>query len=295
MTGTTSTHTSLPLKTAPGARRPRRRRPVTAGRVLNYFFAALIMVVYLFPLGFLVNTALKSNAGFFADPAGFARSLEFGNFLTAWRKGQFGAYFVNSVEYTTAAATLSTVVSVLVGYPVSRGYVKYSRLWYGIFVAMLFLPNALMTQFQLVLRLNLYDTALGYILMVASGLGVGPLIITGYVKSVPKEMDEAAAIDGVGYWRFVLRILPPLIKPALATVFIFQAIGAWNDIILATILLPDQSKSPLTLGLFAFQGTHSSQWSLLAAATIIVAAPLVAAYVFLQRFLVGSVVGAVKG
>lgn len=291
---TTMARESAPLEKAPRATRTP-RRPITAGRVLNYLFVAIIMALYLFPLGFLVNTALKSNADFFADPGGIATSFEFGNFATAWQKGQFGAYFINSLEYTTVAATLSTVVSVVVGYPVSRGYIRYSRLWYAIFVAMLFLPNALMTQFQLVLRLHLYDTALGYILMLASGLGVGPLLITGYVKSVPRELDEAAAIDGVGYWRFVLRILPPLIKPVLATVFIFQAIGAWNDIILATILLPDQGKSPLTLGLFAFQGTHSSQWSLLAAATIIVAAPLVAAYAFLQRFLVGSVVGAVKG
>lgn len=272
-----------------------RWRPPSAGRILRYLCVLVIMVLYLFPLGFLVNTALKSNAEFFANPAGIAHSFEFGNFLTAWRKGQFGAYFLNSVLYTASAATIGTLVSLLVGYPVSRGYVRHTRVWYGVFVAMLFLPNALMTQFQLVLRLNLYDTALGYILMLASGLGVGPLLITGYVKSVPREMDEAAAVDGVGYWRFVLRILPPLIRPALATVFIFQAIGAWNDIILATILLPDRAKSPLTLGLFAFQGTHSSQWSLLAAATIIVAAPLVVAYVLLQRFLVGSVVGAVKG
>lgn len=271
------------------------RRAVPVGRVVKYALVLLILVVYLFPLGFLINTALKSNGEFFANPAGLVHSLRFGNFLTAWQQGNFGAYLLNSIGYTVSAATLSTAVSVLVGFPVSRGYTRHPRLWYGVFVAMLFLPNALMTQFQLVLRLNLYDTGLGYVLMLASGLGVGPLLITGYVKSVPKEMDEAAALDGVGYVRFVTRILPPLIKPALATVFIFQAIGAWNDIILATILLPDQAKSPLTLGLFAFQGSHSSQWSLLAAATIIVAAPLVAAYVFLQRFLVGSVVGAVKG
>jgi raffinose/stachyose/melibiose transport system permease protein len=271
------------------------RRPIAAGKALNYLFVLVIMVLYLFPLAFLINTALKSNADFFANPGGLARSFEFGNFLDAWEKGRFGAYLVNSIGYTAAAASLSTLISLAVGFPVSRGYLKHPRVWYGVFVAMLFLPNALMTQFQLVLRLNLYDTALGYILMMSAGLGVGPLIITGYVKSVPKEMDEAAALDGVGYWRFVLVFLPALIKPALATVFIFQAIGTWNDIILATILLPDPAKSPLTLGLFAFQGSHSSQWSLLAAATMIVAAPLVVAYVFLQRFLVGSVVGAVKG
>ncbi len=293
-----STGTALHTPRNPTTTKPTTRRwnpPIILRKAPNYFFVLLIMVLYLFPLGFLVNTALKSNPEFFANPAGLTSSLHFGNFLVAWQKGNFGAYLFNSIIYTAVAATLSTLVSLIVGYPVSRRYIRYSGLWYAIFIAMLFLPNALMTQFQLVLRLNLYDTALGYILMMASGLGVGPLLITGYVKSVPKEMDEAAALDGVGYWRFVLGILPPLIKPALATVFVFQAIGVWNDIILATILLPDPEKSPLTLGLFAFQGSHTSQWSLLAAATIIVAAPLMIAYVFLQRFLVGSVVGAVKG
>jgi raffinose/stachyose/melibiose transport system permease protein len=100
----------------------------------------------------------------------------------------------------------------------------------------------------------------------------------------------------VTYWRYLFTFVVPLARPAIATVFILQAIGVWNDIILATILLPDASKSPLTLGLFAFQGTYTSQWGLLAAATMIVAAPLVAAYVFLQRYLVsGALGGAVKG
>jgi len=262
---------------------------------VSYAFVFVIMVMYLFPLGFLINTALKSTAGFYSDPVGLTTSFNFGNFAQAWQKGHFGAYFLNSVMYTGVAAILNTVVSLVVGFPVSRGYVRHRRLWYGIFVAMLFLPNALMTQFQLVLRLNLYDTAIGYILIMASGLGVGPLLLVGYMKSIPKEMDEAAALDGIGYWRFLFTFLPPLIKPVLATIFILQAIGVWNDIILATILLPSPEKSPLTLGLFAFQGTYSSQWGLLAAATMIVAAPLVVAYVFLQKFLVGGVAGSVKG
>ena len=279
----------------PRRRPPRRRRLIRPGQAMSYLFVAVIMVMYLFPLGFLINTALKSTAGFYKDPVGLTTSFAFGNFAQAWQKGHFGAYFLNSLMYTSAAATLNTVVSLVVGFPVSRGYIRHRKLWYGIFVAMLFLPNALMTQFQLVLRLNLYDTALGYILIMASGLGVGPLLIIGYLKSVPKEMDEAAALDGVGYWRFLFTFLPPLIKPVLATIFILQAIGVWNDIILATILLPDPAKSPLTLGLFAFQGTYTSQWGLLAAATMIVAAPLVVAYVFLQKFLVGGVAGSVKG
>jgi raffinose/stachyose/melibiose transport system permease protein len=277
------------------SRRRRRRAPVTAGQIVSYLFVAIIMVLYLFPLLFLVNTALKSTPEFFQNPVGITRTFDIANFGIAWQKGSFAANILNSVLYTAVAATLSTVVSLVIAFPVSRGYLRHSRLWYALFVVLLFLPNSLMTQFQLLLRLGLYDTQVGYILIMASALGVGPLIITGYVRSVPKELDEAAALDGVGYWRYLFTIVPPLIKPVLATTFILQAIGVWNDIILATLLLPDPEKSPVTLGLFAFQGTYTSQWGLLSAATIIVAAPLIVAYVLLQRYLVGGVGGAVKG
>lgn len=273
-----------------------RRKRVTVGKVAQYVLMIVVLLIYLAPLAYLINTALKSNSEFFSNPTGIVQAPEFGNFLTAWNKGGFGSAVWNSVLYTFTAAALGTVMSLLVGFPVARGYVKHPKVWSGLFAAMLFLPNTLVTVFQLALRLNLYDTQLGYILILASGVGIGPLLVTGYLKSVPRELDEAAALDGVGYLRYLFGFLPPLIKPVLATVFILQAIGCWNDIILATILLPDPSKFPLTLGLFAFKGTYSSEWSLLAAATIIVALPMLIVYVFLQRFLVASVVGgAVKG
>ena len=99
-------------------------------------------------------------------------------------------------------------MSLMVGFPVARGYLKHTRLWNGLFAAMLFLPNTLVTVFQLALRMNLYDTRLGYVLIMASGVGVGPLLITGYLKSVPKEIDEAAALDGISYTRYLFRFLP---------------------------------------------------------------------------------------
>ena len=198
--------------------------------------------------------------------------------------------------YTFVAAGLGTLMSLMVGFPVARGYLKHTKLWNALFVAMMFLPNTLVMLFQMALRMNLYDTRLGYMLILASGVGVGPLLVVGYLKSIPREIDEAAAMDGASYLHYLFGFIPKLLQPVLSTIFILQAIGVWNDIILATILLPDQSKSPMTLGLFAFRGTYTSQWSLLAAATIIVAMPMVVVYVFLQRYIVASVVGgAVKG
>lgn len=271
----------------------KRNKPLA---VLSYLLMLLVVVVYAYPLLFLINTSLKSNTEFLVNPTGLVQSPQLGNFGSAWKQGNFAAYVLNSVLYTLVAAGLGTVMSLMIGFPVARGYVKHPRVWQGLFAAMLFLPNTLVTVFQLALRLGLYDTALGYILIMASGVGVGPLLVTGYLNSIPREIDEAAAMDGAGYLRYMFTFLPRLMAPVLSTTFILQAIGVWNDIILATILFPDQTKWPVTLGLFAFKGTYTSQWSLLSAATLIVAAPLLVAYLFLQRYLVASVVGgAVKG
>lgn len=284
-----------PPETADARTRPRtaRRRP---RHVVSYALVAIVLFFYVFPLAFLVNTSLKSNAEFARNPLGLVTDPHFSNFVTAWQQGNFGAYILNSILYTGSAALIGTFVSLIIAFPVSRGYLRGANWWTVLFVVVLFLPNALITQFQLLLHLGLYDTRLGYILIMSAGIGVGPLLLRGFVSSIPTELDEAAALDGISYWRFLFSFVVPLTRPALATVFILQAIWVWNDIILATILLPDQTKSPVTLGLFNFQGNYTNEWGLLAAGTLIVATPLIVAYVFLQRFLVRGVVGgAIKG
>jgi raffinose/stachyose/melibiose transport system permease protein len=272
-----------------------RVRAPRPGRVVSYLLVVVVMAFYLVPLLFLLNTALKTSNEFYSDPNGIATNPHWSNFVDAWVQGDFAAYILNSVLYTLCAAGLGTVISVVVGFPVSRLYVRRPRLWNGLFVVLLFLPNSLITQFQLLLRTGLYDSQLGYILIMGVSVGVGPILIAAYARSIPRELDEATAVDGIGYLRYLVSFVVPLARPAIATVFILQAIGVWNDIILATVLLPDHTKSPISLGLYAFQGTYTSEWGLLAAATLIVAAPLIAAYVFLQRYLIGGVVGSVKG
>lgn len=290
--GRTGRRRAAPRPQRPAAAHRRRIRPQ---KIINYVLVAVVMVAYLFPLFFLLNTSLKSNQEFFSDPVGVVTSPELGNFADAWVQGNFGAYLGNSVLYTLCAAGLGTIVSLLIGFPVARGYFKHTKLWNTLFVVLLFLPNAIITQFQLLLRIGLYNTQIGYILIMAAAVGVGPILIAAYSKSIPVELDEAAAVDGAGYWRYLFTFVIPLARPALVTVFILQAISVWNDIILATVLLPDRAKAPISLGLYAFKGTYNNQWGLLAAATLIVAAPLIAAFVFLQRYLIGGIVGSVKG
>ncbi|MBO0834657.1 MAG: carbohydrate ABC transporter permease [Actinobacteria bacterium] len=265
----------------------------TAGR---YLAALLACAAYLVPLLFVVNTSLKSQSQFLSSPTSPVSHPHWSNYLDAWRQAAFSTLVGNSLLYALVSATAATVLSLFLAFPVARGYVRGAEWWHRLFVISLFLPMAIMTQFQLILSLNLYDTRIGYILIMTSSFGIGPFLITSFLRSLPRELDQAAAIDGVGYFRYVLRVVLPLSKPVIITTFIFQLITVWNDIVNATIYLTDPSLLPVTKGLQNFVGQYSAQVPLQASAILIVALPLLLAYVFAQRFFVaGALGGAFKG
>jgi raffinose/stachyose/melibiose transport system permease protein len=125
---------------------------------------------------------------------------------------------------------------------------------------------------------------------------IGIVILVNYIKTLPKELDEAAAMDGCGYMRFVLSVVFPLIQPAVATVAVLHAIGIWNELILPTIYLTNKAYYPITRGMIVFQGVYGSNWPTLAAAVLIMTLPMVIIFLVLQRYIVsGLTQGAVKG
>jgi raffinose/stachyose/melibiose transport system permease protein len=300
-----------PVTTVEGTRRPEHsgtepavaRSRITVGRGARaagvagrYLVTLLACAAYLVPLLFVVNMSLKTQRGYLTSANSVVSHPQLSNYLDAWREAAFGSLTGNSVLYALVCAIGATVLSLLVAFPVARGYVRGATWLYRLFVVSLFLPLAITTQFQLILSLHLYDTRLGYILLMTSNLGVGPFLVTGYLRALPRELDEAAAIDGFGYFRYLWRVVAPLCKPVLITAFLFQAINVWNDIINATIYLSDPGKQPITEGLHVFAGQYVSQVPLLASALLIVAFPLLMAYCFAQRFFVtGALGGAFKG
>lgn len=275
----------------------RRRRPRhLSSRIGYYVVLAAIAAVYLVPLLYLFSTAMKSPVDYLRDPVGLAPSFTFDNFRDAWEEGGFRDFVANSVVYTIIGATAGTILSLFVAFPIARGYVRWSKFWTTVMVAALFLPNAITAQFQLMLGLNLYDTRVGYVLLLVGTVGVGPLLMITYFRTLPQELDEAAAMDGCGYFRYVFTFVIPLTLPVQITVFTLQAIGIWNDIILATIYLTDPADQPVTRGLFSFYGQYGNESTLLAAATFMVAAPLIIMYLFFQKYIAaGAVDGALKG
>lgn len=271
------------------------KRKINWGRVGSYLVLLIFALIYAGPLLMLVNTAFKTMPEFMKDAVAVTQSFYFKNFVDAWNKANFPRYLTNSMIYTVSATVVYLITAVFVAFPIARGYVRGAGFLLTLFVIALFLPPALIPQFQLILGLGLYNNPIGYIMLFLTN-PIGIVILVNYIKSIPKELDEAAALDGCGYFRFVTSILFPLIQPAIATVAVLHAIGIWNELILPTIYLTDKNYYPITRGMIVFQGVYGSNWPTLAAAVMIMTLPMLAIFLVLQRYIIsGLTQGAVKG
>ena len=274
---------------------PSASRRAVRTKIVSYVILILFALVYVGPLLILLFASMKSLPEFFKDPTGLPEGLSLDNYTEAWNLANFPGYLVNSLIYTIVGTTAFVIMSVFVAFPIARGYVKGSGAMLTLYVVALFLPPALIPQFQLILNLGLFNTRPGYILLFLIN-PIGLIILVNYIKSIPIELDESAAMDGCGYMRFVWSILMPLIRPAIATVTVIHAIGIWNELILATVYLTNEDLYPITRGLIVFEGVYGSDWPKLAAAVLMLMFPMLVLFMFLQRYIIsGLTSGAVKG
>jgi raffinose/stachyose/melibiose transport system permease protein len=272
----------------------RRRFRLSTRVIFSYTILLILAAVYLGPLAMLVNTSFMSQREFNRNATSLPETIKFENYTEAWEKANFSQYLVNSAIYATTATLIFVFTAVFVAFPIARGYIKGGNAIFLMFVIALFLPPALIPQFQLILRLGLYNTRPGYILLLVTN-PVGIIILVNYLKSLPRELDESAAMDGCGYMRFVFYIVFPLSRPVIATVVVLHAIGIWNELILATIYLTEQNYYPITRGMIVFQGVYGFNWPVLAAGVALMAIPMVVLFLFLQRYIIsGLTQGAVK-
>lgn len=270
-------------------------------QILSYAVVGLLLILYVVPLLLVFNVSLKSFNEYLLNPIGIVQNMEWGNYTQAWSEGNFAGYFANSLIYTVAATLLTIIVSLFAAFPVARGYVLWSGFIYMFFLLSQFLPNPMVAQYKLMLSFKEsvsffgYDTKLGYILLKTTGTGVVFMMFVGYIKSISRDLDEAAGMDGSGYIRYLFQIILPLMKPVIATSVILTAIGIWNDFVGPIMYLPSPSNYPITFGLKEFRGQYGNNWPLLACGITIVAAPLIILYTFIQKYLVdGALAGAVK-
>jgi raffinose/stachyose/melibiose transport system permease protein len=281
---------------APTRTSPRRRRWRTdPGRLAAYVFLILLAIIYIAPMAMLVMTSLKTLPEFTRNAVALPTTLALDNFAEAWDKANFPRYLLNTVLYTASSAIIFVVTGTFLSVAIARRFVRGGSLMFTLFVIALFLPPALIPQFQLILNLGLYNNPIGYVLLFLVN-PIGIVILVNYIRTIPIELDEAAALEGCGYLRYVVQIVFPLAKPAIATVAVLHSIGVWNELVLATIYLTNSDFYPITRGLIVFNGVYGNNWPVLAAAVLMVAAPMAVFFVFMQRYIIGGVTaGAVKG
>jgi raffinose/stachyose/melibiose transport system permease protein len=270
-----------------------RIRPGTIG---GYVILALLALLYLVPICFVAFVSLMSSRQFALNAASFPDPILWSNYPQAWVKGTFNIYFANSLIYTFAVVAGTLTIGTLAAFPIARGHLKWSNGFYILFLSGILLPAGIIPQFFILQQLGLYNTQIGYILLWWSRVALPIFVITGFVKTIPTELDDAAAIDGCPYLRYIAQVVVPLLKPALSVVGLIVAIRVWNDIIGPVIFLPSTSIKPISAGLLQFFAENTADQTLIAAAIAITASPLLLLYIFTQRYIIaGMTSGALKG
>jgi raffinose/stachyose/melibiose transport system permease protein len=269
------------------------RRPRLIGGIA---MSLLVVILFLLPVLYAVMLAFESPSHFLTSPL-TPGSPDVHNFSGAWSQANLGTELVNTVIYSVIAAALSTLLGLLIAFPIARRLVRGSAALYTLLFVGLFLPFSVIPLFAEARLLHLYNNRPGYILLhVEPGLPLAVLLLTAFISSIPAELDEAAWMEGSGYLTYLMRVVVPLTRPALLIAFLYGLLGVWNDIIGPVVLLADPSLFPVTRGIYNFFGSNESQWTLLAAGIVIVSLPVVLLFAVSQRQIIRTAIaGAVKG
>jgi raffinose/stachyose/melibiose transport system permease protein len=257
-----------------------------------------ICLLWIYPFLWTVSAALKSNGEIFAGLGLIPRELEWSNFPRAWTEANIGRYFINTVVITVSSVAIVVVTTAMMGYVLGRYRYPGKRVVIGILVATVFLPQGytIIPVFELISSMGLSGSLLGVILGTSGGSPIiFILLFTGYFSRLPNELEEAAIIDGAGFLRVFWQVMLPLSKPIIATVAIMQTLHAWNDFLLPLVLtLSRPDLRTLSVGVYAFRGEFFIDWGGMAAAATITILPIVILFLFMQRYFVEGIAGAVK-
>jgi len=259
---------------------------------------SVVILFWLYPFIWVIFASFKTPMDMFGSGAGLLpKQWTVDNFVRAWEQAKFSRYFLNSTFYAVSSTTLSVLIAGMCGYVLARYKFPGSRLIYGSILAMLFLPTAstIIPVFQLMKQLTLLNTPYAVILAMVGGGGLSTLLFVGYFKNVPHDLYDAAIVDGASFIQQFMLVLP-LAKPIIATTAIFSFMNSWNEFFMPLVFtLSTPQLRTLAVGLRAFNGEYSFDWSGFAAATVISVLPILVVFVLFQNYFVNGLSGAVKG
>lgn len=268
-------------------------------KVFVYIILIIQSAIALLPLLWMGLLSTKTTDEIYSDPFGIPAKLNIENYTEAWNMVNIGMLFRNSIFVTVMSVTVSLFISAMASYALARFRFKYQFHIYILFLLGMMIPiqAVMLPVFMMNKALNLsntYFTLCGS--YVAFSLPTNILILVGFIKGVPFEIEEAAFIDGASLWKTIFYIILPVLKPAMATVTILDFLSNWNEFSLALVLINNNNMKTLTVGLASIAGEYSSNYGIMAAGLMFALVPVLIIYIFLQKYIVeGMTAGAVKG
>lgn len=267
--------------------------------VLKYIALGLFTILCLYPIVWLFLSSFKTNSELYSNPWGLPESFSLANYVQAITEGHILQYFGNSVIIAVSAVLVSVILSSMVSYAVTRMQWKLSKLTLRIFMLGMMIPVYAMVVplFSMFNKMGLLNTHLAVIIPhIAISFPMAIFIMTGFMGSLPKELEEAAVMDGCNIYQIFFKIIMPISKSSIVTVAVVTFINVWNDLLLPQIFLTDASKMTLPVGLTEFQGRYATNYVAEIAAVIITIIPSIIVYIWLHKHIMeGMVAGAVKG
>jgi len=269
------------------------------GMTMKSIVLVMFSLLILLPVAIVVLASFKQMTELFVNPLGWPKTFSFDNYLVMFKEQSIGRYFTNSLIVTLTTIFCILFFSSMLAYAIYRFSGWIAIVIYGLFAAGMMVPPQvnMIPIYKLVADLKLTDSLGGLITVsIAIFMPVAVFILSGFMKSMPKEMIEAAAIDGCGEWQSYFRIVLPLSMSSISASAIFLSVMVWNDLLFPLLLINSESKKTLPLALLQFQGEFMTNFPVIFAGVIIASAPIVIAYIFLQRYFVeGVTAGSVKG
>lgn len=275
-------------------------RRSSAQRTLLWIAALAALAVTLFPFYWMLNTSLKPATEVFASPPTFVSAQwSLDAYATIFSERPVGRYFVNSLIVSLGSTALSVLLASLAAYGLTRFFEGAATPFIVFLLFTKMLPETLLIipYFRLMSELGLLNTHLALVLAYSSfALPFSVWMLIGFFRSIPREIDEAATMDGASVWQTYLRVILPLARPGLVAVALFTFLIAWNSYVWALVLTTDSSMYVLSVGIANMVGEYRVQWNELMAAAVIAALPVMVLYALLERHLVSAITaGAVKG
>lgn len=265
-----------------------------------YLILGLFAIMQIYPLVWLVFFSLKTNQEVFGmSPFSLPQDPQWENYTKAWTSGNIGLYFFNSVWITILSVVLTIILASFVTFAVTRMQWKLSGLVLGLFLVAYMIPlhSTLIPLFNMYNNINLIDNPLSIVLSyTAFNLPLTIMILLGFYKTFPREIEEAAVMDGCSVHRIFFQVTLPMTVPVLSTTAIINMIYNWNEFVFVNTFISSDNFKTLTVGINNFVGQYLTDWGAIGATLVISIVPILLAFLFLSDKIVeGMAAGSVKG